>query len=197
MGFPSQIRQRRRGFTPLVAAAFIELGYRGTTTAELAQRCGVRENVLYRVWPNKKAMFLDAVEHVYAATMSAWDRIAGDASLGGTVAERILNNQADFHGRMRLYRIIFAAITEDDPDIKSALREVYRRFHEFITRRIEEHRGRRPRGGPEPALAAWAMIGLGAVVDVQRELEILPVAERRRLMGAVGRLMLNGAGGKG
>ena len=40
MANPSKIDDRRRQFTPLVAAAFIELGYRGTTTAELAQRCG-------------------------------------------------------------------------------------------------------------------------------------------------------------
>ena len=65
MANPSKIQQRRREFTPLVAMAFIELGYRGTTTAQLARRCGVRENVLYRVWPTKKAMFLDAVEYVF------------------------------------------------------------------------------------------------------------------------------------
>ena len=64
MANPSKIDDRRRQFTPRVATAFIELGYRGTTTAELAQRCGVRENVLYRIWPTKKAMFLDAVEYV-------------------------------------------------------------------------------------------------------------------------------------
>jgi AcrR family transcriptional regulator len=195
MAFPSKTQERRRDFTPLIAAAFIELGYRGTTSAELAQRCGVRENVLYRVWPTKKAMFLDAVEHVYAATMAAWDRVAADPALGKTVAERILSNQADYHGRMRLYRILFAGLTEDDPDIKSALRDVYRRFHEYIAGRIGEHRGQsRRKGEPAPALAAWAMIGLGAVIDMQRELEILPVGERRQLMNAVGRLMLNGSG---
>src|SRR5215213_2242242 len=186
MAFPSKTEQRRKDFTPLIAAAFIELGYRGTTSAQLAQRCGVRENVLYRVWPTKKAMFLDAVGHVYAATMAAWDRVAADRALGRTVAERILSNQADYHGRMRLYRIVFAGLTEDDPDIKSALRDVYRRFHQFIAARIGEHRAgdgepRRRKGesaprpnlstAPEPAVAAWALIGLGAVIDMQRELE--------------------------
>ena len=37
------------------------------------------------------------------------------------------------------------------------------------------------------------MIGLGAVIDMQRELEILPVAERRGIMKQVGQAMLNGA----
>src|SRR5215217_6908414 len=86
---PSKVEQHRQRFTPLIATAFIELGYRGTTTAQLAERCGVRENVLYRIWPTKKAMFLDAVEHVYGATMHAWDAVIADSSLGKTVAERI------------------------------------------------------------------------------------------------------------
>jgi AcrR family transcriptional regulator len=189
----SKIDERRRQFTPLIAGAFIELGYRGTTTAQLAERCGVRENVLYRIWPTKKAMFLEAVEHVYVATMRAWDAVISDATLGRTVAERILDNQADYHGRMRLYRIVFAGLTEEDPEIKRALRDVYRRFHKFIAQQIKEHRqhyGRKSKLASD--LAGWAMIGLGAVIDMQRELEILPVAQRRALMKAVGTAMLNG-----
>jgi AcrR family transcriptional regulator len=193
MANPSKIDDRRRQFTPLVAAAFIELGYRGTTTAELAQRCGVRENVLYRIWPTKKAMFLDAVEHVFTATMSAWDGVTRDKSLGKTVAERILRNQADYQGRLRLYRIVFAGMTEEDPEIKNALRDVYRRLHRFISQQIEQHRGRyRRRGGPPAELTAWAMIGLASVVDMQRELEILPVADRKRIMKEVGMALLDG-----
>jgi AcrR family transcriptional regulator len=189
----SKTEQRRREFTPLIAAAFIELGYRGTTTAQLAARCGVRENVLYRIWTTKKDMFLDAVEHVYAATMRAWDEVIDDASLGKTVAERILNHQAEYHGRMRLYRILFAGLTEDEPEIKSALRNVYMRIHQYIARQIEDHRkhyGRKAKLAP--ARAGWAIIGLGAVLDMQRELEILPAAERKMLMKEVGRSLLDG-----
>jgi AcrR family transcriptional regulator len=192
---PPKIHQRRRQFTPLIATAFIELGYRGSTTAQLAERCGVRENILYRIWPTKKAMFLDAVEHVYGATMRAWEVVIADTSPGKTVAERILNHQADHHGRMRLYRILFAGLTEDDPEIKAALRDVYGRLHLFISRQIEEHRKHSGRkGNPAPALAGWGMIGLGAVIDIQRELEILPIAERKTLMNDLGTAMLNGVG---
>jgi AcrR family transcriptional regulator len=189
----SKVEERRKQFTPLIAAAFIELGYRGTTTSQLAERCSVRENVLYRIWPTKKAMFLDAVEHVYGATMRAWDVVVEDRALGNTVAERILRNQADYHGRLRLYRILFAGLSEDDPEIKSALRDVYRRFHQFIAKVIAEHRKHyRRKSNLSATLAGWAMIGLGAVIDMQRELEILPVAERKALMKEVGQAMLNG-----
>ena len=62
---PNHSAQRRRELTPIVARTFAELGFRRTTTAELARRCGVRENVLYRLWPDKKAMFIAAIEYVY------------------------------------------------------------------------------------------------------------------------------------
>jgi AcrR family transcriptional regulator len=199
---PSKSPERRERFTPLIADAFIELGYRGTTSAELASRCGVRENQLYRVWPTKKAMFLDAVEYVHRATMRAWEAIAAErgGAGAGSIAERILAHQAANHGRMRLYRIVFAALTEDDPDIRAALRNVYRRFHDFIVPRIEEHRatgrgnGRARKGAaPAPESAAWSLIGLGMIVDLQRELDLLPNERRRPLMEEVGRVLLDGA----
>jgi len=197
MAAPSKVEQRRRDFLPLLAAAFVELGYRGTTTAELAARCGVRENVLYRVWPSKKSMFLAAVEFVYTVTMRNWDAFAaaedGDAA-SGTAAQRILEHQAEDHGRMRLYRIVFAGLAEDDPEIKTALHDVYQRLHAFAAAQIAEHRrGPRRRDKSPPAeLAAWALIGLGLVVDLQRELEILPVGRRKSLMRDVGRTILDG-----
>jgi hypothetical protein len=41
-------------------------------------------------------------------------------------------------------------------------------------------------------LAAWAVIGLGTVANIARELELLSDAERRRLFTAVGRVLLEG-----
>jgi len=46
MGRVNQSARRRAELIPIIARAFAERGYRRTTTAELAQRCAVRENVL-------------------------------------------------------------------------------------------------------------------------------------------------------
>ena len=58
MSRPSQTDEQRKKLLPIVCQTFSELGYRRTTTAELAAKCQVRENILYRLWPDKKAMFL-------------------------------------------------------------------------------------------------------------------------------------------
>lgn len=178
---------------PKVAAAFIELGYRGTTSAELARQCGVRQNVLYRIWPSKKAMFIAAVEWVYVATMNSWNRVAAEADGKKTTAEQLLNHQAKAHGRMRLYRIVFAGMMDGDAEIKAALRDVYRRFHRFISRQVAEHRAGRGKGGSLDAdQAAWALIGLGTAIDMQRELDILPNSRRGPLLKAIGQVLLDG-----
>lgn len=199
MGQPSKAEDRRRAFTPRVAAAFAELGYRGTTTAALADRCGVRENVLYRTWPTKRAMFLAAIEYFLTATLGAWDKVAADPPAGGaSVALAILDRQASDHGHLRLYRIVFAGLTEDDPEIRAALRDVYHRLHAFIREQVRRHRGTADTAGGggrdgTDGLAAWALIGLGAVSDILRELEILPKSRRQQFMTEAGRHVLDGA----
>ncbi len=53
---PNRSEERRAEFLPTLASAFAEHGYRKTTTATLAEACGVQEPALYRLWPDKRAM---------------------------------------------------------------------------------------------------------------------------------------------
>ena len=69
---PSQIDEQRKELLPIVCQVFSELGYRRTTTAELAKRCGVRENILYRLWEDKKAMFLAAIDDIFERRAEKW-----------------------------------------------------------------------------------------------------------------------------
>ena len=59
---PDQSAEKRNELLPIIAETFTRLGFRRTTTAELAKRCKVRENILYRLWPDKKAMFIAAID---------------------------------------------------------------------------------------------------------------------------------------
>ena len=68
----SQIDEKRKELLPIVAQTFAELGYRRATTAELALRCEVRENILYRIWSDKKAMFIASIDYVYEQAASVW-----------------------------------------------------------------------------------------------------------------------------
>ncbi len=256
----SQIREKRQALLPVVARAFSELGYRRATTAQLAQRCGVQENILYRLWPDKKAMFLAAIDFVYEFSERTWlnllqepgragesllpDVLAkdGDGAPGGdppddlqrverrgsrsrrgahvapvlpSGARRLLAFETLHHGEFGHYRILFTGLAEtDDADIRDALRRVFARFHRFLAAQIATHRMATNQAGAQtnaairgranvnagPAreavsieLAAWAVIGLGTVANIGRELGLLTGAQRQALLAEAGHHLLEGA----
>ena len=189
---PSTTDQRRRELVPVVARTFAELGYRRTTTAELASRCSVRENVLYRLWPDKKAMFIGAIEHVYERSAQVWAELLRESSAAPTAARRLLDHESEHHGEFGLYRIVFAGLSEtDDVEIRSALAAMYRKYHRFIQQQIGQHRsGTGSQNESSAALTAWAVIGLGTVANIGRELGLLGSRARRQLMRSVGLALL-------
>lgn len=185
---------RKSEFVPVLADAFIELGYQRTTTAELARRCGVRENELYRIWPSKKAMFLDAIRHIFTWTLSAWSKATTDDTDGDkTPAERLIAHQARDHGHRRFYRIVFSGLTEvNDQEVRLELKTLYERFHQTVTEYVVSDRtDRSTRYALDDRQTAWAIMGIGAIVDIQRELGLLPKTERGELLEAVALAVLN------
>ena len=191
---PDRSDERRRELVPVLARTFAELGYRRTTTAELGKRCGVRENVLYRLWPDKRAMFVAALDHVYERSEAIWKRLLAQTGGEQSAAERILAHEATHHGERGLYRIVFAGLSEtDDPELAEALRRLFGRFQRFVEGQVRAHRGRGRDELPAPE-TAWAIVGLGTVANIGRELGLLSAAARARVVGGIGRALLGGRG---
>ncbi len=197
---PNQSEQKRKQLLPIIGRVFAKLGYRRTTTAELAKRCRVRENILYRLWPDKKAMFLASIDYVYDLSTAIWQGMLEENNSNSSIAERILDYEARHHGEFGLYRIVFAGLSEtDDPQIRRTLKNMFERFHRFIHQQIKAHGesvfskdGRAKSQRPDEILLAWAVIGLGTVANIGREMKLLTVENRRRLIAHVGRLLLEG-----
>ncbi len=193
MARPNRSDERRLELIRPIAATFAELGYRRTTTAILAERCGQQEVVLYRLWPDKKAMFVAAIAFVGANTERIWDQVAAGDQADG--AERLLAHEASHLGEFGFHRILFAGFSEtDDPDIQAALRAVYERLLGRIEAAVAAHRtARRPGANsnlPSAMLSAWALVGLGTATNLGRELGMLDDASRAELFAAVGRHLL-------
>jgi AcrR family transcriptional regulator len=194
MARPNLTAEKRVALMPIVARAFAELGYRRTTTAELARRCAVQENILYRLWPDKKSMFVAAIEYVYELSEQTWRNLLTDDDSGETAAHRLLKYEAAHHGEFGHYRIVFAGLSEtDDPDIRSALSRMYARFQQFIGQQIAAHREDPRSASPSPELLAWAVVGVGTVANIVRELGLTTERERRDLIDQVGRFLLGDA----
>ena len=104
-----------------------------------------------------------------------------------------MHYQAKDHGLLRYYRLVFAALMEDDPDIRKSLRQLYRRFQLFLAKATEEHRQSRGVSSDlDISTSAWAIMGVAAMVDIQRELRILPAGDRENFLVNTGKHILEG-----
>ena len=191
---PSQIEERRKELLPVVARAFAELGYRRATTATLAERCEVKQAILYRLWPDKKAMFLAAIEFLYGRRMSEFRKAVADSPDDVPAMESALDHVAEQLGKDDLYRIIFAGLAEnDDPDIQNALKKMYRDYQAYIEEFISRHRAdSSPSGVPNDTNSAWAIIGLVTVSNVLKQLNLLPLKRRKEMFRDLAKHLVNG-----
>jgi len=191
---PSQTQEQAKKLLPIVCEVFSELGYRRTTTAELARRCDVRENILYRLWPDKKAMFLAAIDHIFRDRAEMWNEILADRPAPEQAVERIVKYESQHQGEFGFYRIIFAALTEtDDDEIRVALLNMYKRFHQLICSQVKAGRGSGDLESDLPVeMAAWGLLGLATISNVIRELKLLPPRQRERMFATVAKCLVGG-----
>jgi len=189
---PNASAARRRELMPDLARTFAQYGYRRATTAELARCCGVQETILYRLWPSKKAMFTACIDYVYELSSKIWRDLLSQQNRGASAAEHLLDYEARHHGEFGFYRIVFAGLSEtDDPEIRKALRRMFRRFQNFLQGQIDSHRRQSADASPlEGAVAAWAFVGLGMMSNIGRELDLLSSKQRMKLISDIGRLLL-------
>ena len=139
-------------------------------------------------------MFVAAIEYVYRLSADTWQRILSEGNGKGGAALRLLRYEAEHYGESGLHPIIFAGLSEtDEPEIREALEKMYGRFHRFIRRQIAAHRGEEGKtSSPDAELCAWAIVGLGNVANISRELGLLTDRRRKRLFADVGGLLLEG-----
>jgi AcrR family transcriptional regulator len=197
MSRPNQTDQQRKKLLPIVCRAFSELGYRRTTTAELARRCGVRENILYRLWPDKKSMFLAAIDDIFQRRAETWGGLLADRPTAREATKRLVAYEAKHQGEFGFYRVVFTALAEtDDAEIRTALMRMYRRFHRMVLDRFELGLEVRPKRPDHPGdIAAWALIGLATVSNIIRELKLLKPGQREKMFAAAAQWLIQGVGG--
>ena len=83
--------------------------------------------------------------------------------------------------------------------IRAALRNLYRRFIALLSELLADHRltigtsqgtERTASNDLDVAFSAWAIIGIGTIVDIQRELGLLSKTDRETFMRRAAGLIL-------
>ena len=191
---PQKSEERRRELLPVLAAAFSELGYRRATTAELAERCKVQENILYRLWPDKKTIFIAALNYLFQRRMDKWKKELDKASSTKSSVVRLVELTSKDLGENGLYRVIFAALNEtEDVDIKHAMQRLYLRYHARLDAELVTHRKLSDTStSAECGDMAWALIGLVSFMNIALDLELMDSKERKRLFTTMAFKLIDG-----
>jgi len=193
MARPNQRDQKRVELLPIIAEAFSELGYHRATTAELAARCGIQENVLYRLWTDKQEMFIASIDFLCHSRLKTWSALASADEAVSSTAQRMLENEAQQVGELRMHRLIFAALAEtDDPKIRRSVRKMYRQYQSALAKAISAHRQPNDESLPSAELSAWAAIGLVTVINIIGELDLMSRRDRNQLFSEVAGFLLDG-----
>ncbi|MEU1628416.1 TetR/AcrR family transcriptional regulator [Streptomyces sp. NPDC020096] len=83
-GTSTKSDERRRAIMAAAVDCFAQKGFYGTTTHEIAEWVGISQPYLYRLYPNKQALFAAAVDHVSVVmteTLVAHSPASGGAGL--------------------------------------------------------------------------------------------------------------------
>jgi AcrR family transcriptional regulator len=153
--------ERKRQLLAHAKHLFVTQGYHATTTEKIAQAANVTEPVLYRHFESKKALFLQVLEEVRAATLERW--YAETSGLTDPLAK--LHAIADMYlGSTRAhaveFRIMHRTLVEaDDEEIVALLRSFYLDSETLLARIIAE--GQQTgvfRRSLDPRVGAWEMI---------------------------------------
>ncbi len=169
--------ERRLHLIETAIRLFTDGSYRGTTTAEIARAAGVSEPILYRHFASKRALYLAALEHVWAKTREEWERKLDQAPDACAAIEAIGKGHVSVRSpRLQLAELWVEALSEasGDPELRKHLRGHMREVHDFVAGLIR-------RGQEQGAIAAerdadaeaWIMLAGGILGMVGRRVGLL------------------------
>lgn len=131
----STAEDRREDVLTTAIGAFAARGYFGTTTTEVAQRAGISQAYLYRLFPDKETLFAAVVQRCYDRFRDSLSRGAARAAgstpeavlfaMGGAYAELIRDQD------LLLLQMHAQAAAVSVPEIRRAVQQGYARVVEY------------------------------------------------------------------
>jgi TetR/AcrR family transcriptional regulator len=152
---------RRRQLLAHAKQLFVTLGYQHTTTEKIAQAAGVTEPVLYRHFPSKKALFLDVLHEVRAATLHRWRGETADVTPPLAKLQAIVDL---YLGSTRAHALEFrimhrTLVDSDDEEIAACLRQFYLDSETLLAGVIADgQQAGSFRRDLDPRVGAWELI---------------------------------------
>ena len=126
--------ERREIVLDAAVAEFAAHGLAGTSTEDVARQAGISQPYLFRLFPTKKALFIELVDRCFRRVRDAFIAAAGDRT-----GEEALMAMADAYeglleDRTLLLLQMQAYAACDDPEIRTATRAGFKKLWELVER---------------------------------------------------------------
>ncbi|GAA1226094.1 TetR/AcrR family transcriptional regulator [Kitasatospora nipponensis] len=127
--------ERREVVLRTAISAFAVRGYFGTTTTEVAQRAGISQAYVYRLFPDKEALFTAVVEYCFARIRDSLTD--GAAAATGSSPDAVLDAMGEAYARLIADRDLLMVqlhaqcAAAGEPAIREVVRSGYARLVEY------------------------------------------------------------------
>ncbi|QIQ03224.1 TetR/AcrR family transcriptional regulator [Streptomyces liangshanensis] len=135
--------ERREIVIRAAITEFSRSGYHGTSTETIARRVGVSQPYLFRLFPNKQAIFLAAAERCLVDNTrlfaQASEGLSGQAALeamGAAYVKLIAEDPEMLLMQMQMYVTVAAAEAAGDHSFGESLRDGWTRLYDSIHRTL-------------------------------------------------------------
>jgi len=161
--------RRRQVVLDAAVTCFARKGFYGTTTNEIAERAGISQPYLYRLFANKQTLFAHAVSHVselMATTLAAHIAEAGPMSQPETNLRTARSAYGSLiQNRDVLRFLMHANCAADEPLVGDAVRLCYAKQVELVSKLL----------GSDEAVRQW--FGAGMLENVTITLGLADIDE--------------------
>jgi AcrR family transcriptional regulator len=126
--------ERRALVLEAAVAEFAVHGLAGTSTEDVARRAGISQPYLFRLFPTKKALFLELVEQCFRRVRDAFTEAAGDLTGDPALEAMAHAYEVLLEDRTLLLMQMQAYAACGDSEIRAATRDGYKKLWEMVER---------------------------------------------------------------
>ncbi|MGI5448775.1 TetR/AcrR family transcriptional regulator [Streptomyces sp. CA-243310] len=176
----SSAEERRDTVLRTAIGAFASRGYFGTTTTEVAKAAGISQSYVYRLFPNKEALFTAVVEHCFTRVRASLEE--GAANAAGSAPETVLSAMGDAYAHLIADKDLLLVLTHaqaaavSETAVRDAVRAGYARLVEYV---------RGASGGDEPEVQRFFAIGMLCHLLVSMDTQAVDAPWTRTLSAGV------------
>ena len=124
--------ERREAILEAARGEFASTGYHGTSTETIAERAGISQPYLFRLFGTKKELFLETVRRGFRHVLEVFQEAAaanreGDVFLSmGHAYGDVRRDRATLMFQMQAYAAC------EDPDVRKVVREEFAQIYKFV-----------------------------------------------------------------